>query len=165
VTDWRLPDFNGTEMVKRIRELGVETSVLLCTSDPLALMKEGMWDETRTGMLSKPLVQQTLLRAVAEHLLVVAHLHKQGEGMTSHGSLNISSSVKEYGAKLVTAVDAKDTVKLRDLCGDIRSASGAAGDTNLMRVAENALNILDSKGMDIAQPLLKELIRLTTKAA
>jgi CheY-like chemotaxis protein len=159
VSDWRMPDITGTEMIRRIRELGVETPVILSTSDPLGLMKEGLWDETNTGMVSKPLVQQNLLRAIAEHLLVVGHA-AQPEGQRP-SPLNVSSAVSEYSAKLAALADSTDLANIRETCAGVRSAGAAAGDTNLMRVAENAINILDSKGVETARPLLKELTRLT----
>lgn len=163
VSDWRLPDMTGTELLKRIRELGVETTLLLCTSDPLGMMKEGAWDESKAGIVSKPLVQQTLLRAMAEHLLVAGHTEAPADHRSN--SINMSSTVLEYGAKLVKLLAQPEAAPLRDLCSNIRSAGAAAGDSNLMRVSENAINIMDSKGLDIAKPLLKELVRLTTKAA
>jgi CheY-like chemotaxis protein len=165
VSDWRLPDITGTEMIRRVRELGVETPVILSTSDPLGLMKEGLWDEAHTGMVSKPLVQQNLLRAIAEHLLVVGH-GQQAEPPRS-SSLNVSGNLVEYNTKLNALLEKPVQSELREICAAIRSAGAGSGDNNLMRVAENASNILDAKGVETAKPLLRELLRLTagSKAA
>jgi CheY-like chemotaxis protein len=163
VCDYRLPDMTAIDLVKRIRELGIVTTVLICTGDPLAMMKQGGFDENRTGIVTKPLVQQTLLRAMAEHLLVAG----RGEPNADHrsGGINVSSNVVEYGVKLVAVLDKQDIPALRDICDNLRSAGAAAGDNNLMRLAENASTILGSKGLDFAKPLFKELVRLTNNKA
>lgn len=61
---------SGTSWIAQIRARGVSTPAILMAADPVAAMREGLWEIPNVGLLPKPFTEQQLLRVLAERLLV-----------------------------------------------------------------------------------------------
>lgn len=171
VANWRLPDMKAIEMIEKMREQRVYTPVLVVTSDPVSLMRAGLWDLPNTGMLTKPLTQQNLLRALAERLLIrvadaASDLLDGGTEGQQAMKRALQSQLAEMAQHLDTAAKASDRAALSTLCAQVRVAAPSVGQPHAGEVAERLLALLN-EGKDLAglQAQLNELIAECGRAA
>jgi CheY-like chemotaxis protein len=153
ISDWRLPDMSGTEFVVKLREMGIETPVLIITADPVALMRSGVFDSTNTGMLSKPLNQALLLRAIAERLLIQSETDS-ATGRSAHidrsAGIRLAEAYVEQFHKLADDLEQRatcgDVKALAEICIQIRGSAPACGAPHLARIADQAAQALSLEG-------------------
>ncbi len=152
ICDWRLPDMSGTDFVRRLRESAIETPVLLITADPVSLMKSGIQDITNTSLLTKPLTQQLLLRAIAERLIVQAN-EATDDSNSDQPRLSPSQHVRipegyvEHFLKLADVIDQKaenaDAKGLSEICMQIRGSAPNVGASHLAKLADQTAGLLN----------------------
>lgn len=155
ISDWRLPDMSGTEFVAKLREIAINTPVLIITADPVALIRTGVQEDSRIGLLTKPLTQQVLLRAIAERLLVqgepddAAEESEHGAGLAT---IKIAEAFVEQFHKLADIMDTKasagDAQGLAEVCIQIRGSAPSCGVPQLARIADQAAQALSFEGSE-----------------
>ena len=156
ISDWRLPDMTGTEFVAKLREIAINTPVLIVTADPVALMRTGVQEDPRIGLLTKPLTQQLLLRAVAERLLVQTgndvELDEDKQNTPITAAIRIPEAFVEQFHKLADLMDQKasggDAKALAEVCIQIRGSAPSCGAPQLARIADQAAQALSLEGSE-----------------
>ncbi|MBR4466738.1 MAG: response regulator, partial [Clostridia bacterium] len=69
ILDWKMPDIDGTETIRRIRaEVGADTPVLLISAYDWSDIEDQAKDAGANGFLSKPLFRSTLYDKMSELL-------------------------------------------------------------------------------------------------
>lgn len=164
VADWRLPDGKGTEMIAKIRDSKVMTPVILVTADPVGVMRSGLWDLPNTGLLTKPLSQQQLIRALAERLLIRpadpnSELLEGGGDDHVEIAKALGNQFDQMGEHLAEAVKKNDTNAVLEICMQLRGAAPTLGATQITRLAEAVITQVDAKTeLSASQKQLDELI-------
>lgn len=163
IADWRLPDTTGTELVQKFRSIGVDVPVILVTADPVGLMKSGLWDMPNTGVLTKPLAQTQLLRAIAERLLVNKKDAEAEEADDTAGNpvaSAMSPQFEKFAQTLETALSKQDQKTLIETAMQIRGSAPSCGAHKLGKLADNAMTVLCDAASDKSkhERMVKELI-------
>jgi CheY-like chemotaxis protein len=172
ICDWRLPDMKGTEFIPRLREMKIDVPILLITADPVGLMKEGPWEQPNTSLLTKPLQQNTLLRALAERMLLSSEPTSDEDEKIEATATQLAESMAgqflTIADQLEKALGANDTLALVDACMQIRGSAPALGLAPLAKAAEGAIAGLTSGDASKGQRSVRDLIaacrRLRTAA-
>lgn len=165
IADWRLPDTTGTELVQKFREFGIDVPVILVTADPVGLMKSGLWDMPNTGVLTKPLAQTQLLRAIAERLLVTkkdgenAQDTANDEGGEPAVASAFTAQFEKLANTLETALASSDQKTLIEVAMQIRGSAPSCGAHKLGRLADNTMTVLcDNSDKGRNERMVKDLI-------
>ena len=144
ICDWRLPDIDGITFVRQIRDMELPTPVLLVTADPVGLMRSGIWDIANTGLLTKPLSQQQLMRAIAERLLVStrdpnAELAAKGSNIASiQVNEMFVAQFQQFAEKLQAAASENDIATIVSLAMQIKGSAPSCGANKLALLATQA---------------------------
>lgn len=165
IVDWRLPDTTGTELVGKFRQIGIDVPVIIVTADPVGLMKSGLWDIPNTGVLTKPLAQTQLLRAIAERLLIndkdkQQHTSDEQE-VTGEPAVAtaFTAQFEKLAEKLEKALDSNDQKQLIEIAMQIRGSAPNCGAHKLGKLADQAMTMLcDSSAKAKQEDMVKDLI-------
>jgi CheY-like chemotaxis protein len=163
IADWRLPDTTGTELVQKFRAIGIDIPVILVTADPVGLMKSGLWDLPNTGVLTKPLAQTQLLRAIAERLLVNKKDAREEAADDTEGNpvaSAMSPQFAKFAETLEHALAKHDHRALVETALQIRGSAPSCGAHKLGKLADSAMTVLSNTNADAAthERTVKDLI-------
>ncbi|MFO0830440.1 MAG: response regulator [Phycisphaerales bacterium] len=140
VANWRMKDMQGTEFITRLREQNIDTPALILS--PVPVGPQPGWNSHSTGVLVKPLQQTTLLRAIAERVLL-SHEDDEGTQSEEGQAATIAGSMAEQfhaiADGLEKSLEANDTTALVESCMQVRGSAPALGLTALSRAAEAAV--------------------------
>lgn len=167
LVDARLPDMKGTEMVAKIREMGMETPAILIAADAVGVMKDGLWDLQNVGILTKPMTQDQLLRVLAERLLVGK---KDGESST-HGSGGnkalasaFASQLSRCAMKLEDALNSGESGDALDACLQIKGTAPTLGLSQVADSAEQIATVLAAgESLTTVEKMIRELVEKCRK--
>ena len=176
IVDWQLPDMDGVRFVTKVREMAIETPCLIVTADPVALMRSGMLDAAVAGLLTKPLSQILLLRAIAERLLIKplsARNADSSEGAKEDPNAPKNGKVAEiyvdlFGKLAETiekAIADQDHPKILDKCKEVRGSAPSCGAPHLAKIADHVISTLEhpsgpTQGLRFAKELIVACRRL-----
>ncbi len=146
LSDWRLPDMRGTEMMSQLRQRGVSTPALLVTADPVGLIKDGLYDIPDVGVLAKPITQDQLLRMLAEKLIV----SKDEESLTRFAvdaglRGRLSGEMTELVDKLQKSIDANDLPGCQNIAMQIKGVAPLLGMAETARLTTEVTDEYASK--------------------
>ncbi len=71
LTDYEMPDMNGLALTRALRDLGIETPIILLTSNPAACRTEAGYDQL-ASVLQKPILRADLYRRLNDLYVPVA---------------------------------------------------------------------------------------------
>lgn len=145
ICDWRLPDILGTEVVTRLRAMEVTAPVLMVTSDPIGLMKVGLWELANVSMLTKPFTQEQLLRSLAERLLVAenAPVGDSGPMANSTPIAGVPTElVRPMIDRLELAITSGDAKVAGEMCFQLKGVAPSLGMPLVGKACENALSAI-----------------------
>jgi len=168
--DSQLTDMTGIELLARLREAGVRASAIVLTPDPARTARTPS-PPTDMGVLGKPLAQETLLRAIAERLIVrrdsraassaAPRASRAGapiEGLADH--------LTQCAASLERALAAEDNKGVGDVCLQLRGAAPALGLDDLGVAATRTAGVLLSAPLvGAAGDAVRELAAACRRAA
>lgn len=175
IVDWQLPDMDGVRFVTKVREMAIDTPCLIVTADPVALMRSGMLDASVAGLLTKPLSQILLLRAIAERLLIKPQngRSEQNEGSKEEANAPKNGKVAEIyvdlfgklAETLEKAITDQDHPKILDKCKEVRGSAPSCGAPHLARIADHVISTLEhpsgpAQGLRFAKELIVACRRL-----
>lgn len=69
LADYQMPGMTGVDFAVEVRKLGINTPIIITTSDTSPLTRQKIESVSVNGFLAKPVTQDMLLRAVAEFLV------------------------------------------------------------------------------------------------
>jgi CheY-like chemotaxis protein len=149
-----LPDGPGTKLIEALRGKGVQTPIILTTSDASIIVKQQSDESARaSAYLIKPFSQDQVLRALGEFMLT--------ESVDSDSGGSVYSGLKETDPaysfvpefveelrqtvqKLNAAVEKKDLQTLRRIAVQVRSAAKGLGFQVVGAAADTAANTLNN---------------------
>jgi CheY-like chemotaxis protein len=155
--DFELPGFPNGSFVRRIRDAGFDTSIIVVTADPTAVTRSSLNSLRINAFLAKPFRQEMFLRAIAEFM------SNDSGGKQSTCSLSPDhpnrALVEGYvdqmhaDAKRIAALIEADSVEpLRALMLQIVGSAANYGYEAIGRLAQAAVTSLAST-MNIAESL------------
>ena len=115
---------------------------MLMSADPSAAAVGGAAD---VGLLVTPLVHDTLLRSLAERLLISTHAADKGKAAASTVSSigpELLAELQRTGAALRQASGERNAGKALPLCLMIKGAAGAVGHAGLTAAANKAVTAM-----------------------
>lgn len=148
------------EFTEVLRNRGVQSPVIILTEESCADVITASIAMQIDAVLTKPLRQSLLQRALAEFLL-----HKQrGDGANSPSGSWAGPSPKQemrlLAADLSNAIGSNDTPSCRALVQQIRSLAQRIGMDDLVSVAEGTMQHLSATGS--IEESIRQLLDLTT---
>lgn len=144
---------SGPEFIAKARDSGVRCPVIVMTADKSPEARARIRAVNADGLLLKPLQADTVLRAVAEFLVVRGE--QQGEGNPLYSSLPSSSPMSELADEFVSDLraagdeierlaEAKDIEGIRRRCLRISGAAANLGFEPIAKMATALLTALDA---------------------
>ncbi|MFO0830439.1 MAG: PilZ domain-containing protein [Phycisphaerales bacterium] len=164
VCAWNLADAPGPELVRRLRRGHCAVPVILLAEQPgEANAARSLPDTT---VLIPPLIQRTLLRAIAEHHLAVPH----PPGVDARASIHADARAhfQMIADSLEQAPPMQNDAALREVCAQVRGAAISLGLTRIARCAEAVAGALSSSDSEHTGDAVRSLIgacRLIAQAA
>jgi CheY-like chemotaxis protein len=160
--DADLADMRGAAFVRHLRESGFSTPAIITTSDAMAIMKEGGCDIPSTYLLVKPLTHDSLLRTLAECLLVrdsaeQAAASTDVAALPEHLTSRLRGMVANYARDIWARMQADDVPGALALVGKLRGFAPSLGLTAIGTAADNAM-VLASAPPGEVQRALRTLI-------
>lgn len=150
LSDWRLPDMRGTEMMSQLRMRGVQTPALLVTADPVGLIKDGLYDIPDVGVLAKPITQDQLLRMLAEKLIVSKDEESLAKFAVDSGLTGrLSGEMSELVDKLEAAIAANDGPAAQGLAMQIKGVAPLLGMAETARLTTEVTDEFAAKNGNI----------------
>lgn len=143
-----LPDMDGPDLLKKMRDLGVRVPWITITSDASDEARSRVQTSATNAFLAKPIDQALLLRAVAEYLMIGR------DRTTLHSTLEpddpaialVDAYVDELRAcaqKLDEVLKAEDLKETRRLCLTLKGNAATFGFGEIGRLAETAVEVID----------------------
>lgn len=169
VANWRMKDMQGTEFITRLRDMSIDTPAIVLS--PVPVGPQPGWSAHNTGVLVKPLQQTTLLRALAERVLLKeAHdaASSTNDDPATPMAEGIVQSFHTIADGLEQSLEANDTTALIESCMQVRGSAPALGLSVLSRAAEVAVAACTSGDPAKRNRSVRELIsacRALTPAA
>jgi len=164
VADFHIGEERGTDLVRQLREAGLDMPVIIMTSDKSEARLDDIRDSQASGILSKPITKDRLYQAIAEFL------HADGDGGPLYTSLSerditfpllekFYSDIKKMSHSLEAALRSDD----KDVCIDIsRTLCGTASPLGFDAISELAIiadrQLTQSDALRGAVPELRALI-------
>jgi CheY-like chemotaxis protein len=68
ISDFDMPGMTGVDLIRRVREAGHDTPVIMVTADTSAVTRSSLNELRISAFLAKPFPQEMLLRAIAEFI-------------------------------------------------------------------------------------------------
>lgn len=151
--DFNMPDMDGAKFVEALRATSVQTPVLIASADTSPVTRDRIRGCRASAFVAKPMTSQSLLRAVAEFLLL------GGTGSDGGGVMSSSlpeddprmqfvqefcAEMKKTASVLNKAVEAEDVDGIRRVCFQVKGAAPSMGFDTLAVMAETALKAVDA---------------------
>ncbi|BDC93475.1 response regulator [Treponema bryantii] len=90
ILDWKMPDINGVELTKKIREIaGNDISILLVSAYDWTQIEEDAKQAGVNGFISKPLFRSSLFKKISEVLGLEENITAQEENNSDIADMNI----------------------------------------------------------------------------
>ena len=168
--DYHLADMNGVEVIEHLREEGVNTPVIMVTSDTNSLTKERMSQVQADAFLAKPIKADVLLRAIAEFLVInketdqfVCSLPKDDPNITL--AEEYIDQLHDYANRLEKLITTEDAMAARSICLQIKGTCPTLGFEGIGTLAEEA-EISLAASMSVSESLkqLRPLVAACQRA-
>lgn len=173
LADHALPDMNGIDFVRKIREQGYTQPIVLMTAERDKELRLAAIGAGASEMLFKPIATDLLHRAIAEYLAPDEHLPALGEaqGAAERSKLSaddLSAYVEELGrlaSELGDALEKSDGDAARAHVLELTSTAPQFGFEAVGDQATEVLRLLESAGgISRAASELRLLIRICERA-
>ena len=146
-----LPDMDGPDLLKKMRDMGVQSPWITITSDASDEARARVETSATNAFLAKPIDEALLLRAVAEYLMIGR------DRSTFHSTLEsddpalalVDAYIGELRAcaeKLEAAVKGEDTAEARRVCLTLKGNAATFGFGEIGRLAETVVELVDKTG-------------------
>jgi len=169
--DHAVEDWSGIELLRRLREAGAMTPIVLLSADRWRHVRETAIDAGADDVLMKPVSRELLWQATAEYL---ERRSGEGEDASVHYVVVSAAHVgvelallEEYveelsrlGGEIGAALDGMDTESLRKRALDLHGTANGFGFGAVGRRAEELLTALtkgEEEQVKLAGDLLREL--------
>ena len=170
LTEYNLPDYNGTEFLTMLRQRGVSTPVIVVAGDTSTVTRRLLAGVQADAFLAKPFTQQLLLRAIAEFLVL-----RPGEGMLASTLAPddpgqpladaFVTSLRQHGARLREAIGRGDAGACRQVCLKVAGTAPAVGFARLGRAAAEAAQALEGDAdFEHSAHLVRTLVAICEQA-
>ncbi|MBS0195780.1 MAG: response regulator [Planctomycetes bacterium] len=155
LSDLHLNDRSGVDLAARLRAEGIETPIILATGDVTAEAREALAKRTIDSLISKPLQQQVLLRALAEFMTAgVAPSAMASTLPKDHPNYHLVpafvETLRDFSKQLTEAAAKKDPTACRNIAVRIRGVAPSLGFEYLSRLAGETTKALDADIMSDA---------------
>lgn len=163
ITDYVMPEMNGVELIRAVREAGYDTPVIMVTADTSAVTRVSLNELRISAFLAKPFPQEMLLRAVAEFISMDSGARQTSCSLPAdHPNRGLADGyveqLREIGAKLAKCTDADDPEATRALVLQVAGSAPNFGFEAIGRLATAAAQSLAATGsMQESQPHLRSL--------
>ncbi len=148
IADFQMPGMNGIDFAAEVRKLGVNTPIIITTSDTSPVTRQKIESVSVNGFLAKPVTQDMLLRAVAEFLVAT----KEGTigGTTSLDRDNPNyvlveafiGQIPQFLKRLNDAIAREDDHVARTVAMQLKGLAPTLGFDVLGNVADEAATML-----------------------
>lgn len=153
VCDFTLPDTDGAKLVEDLRAASVQTPVIIASADTSPMTREKIRACRAAAFLCKPMTEETVLRAVAEFLLLGGTGGDGGGVMCS--SLpeddprqqflsEFCQEMKKTSATLAKLIESDDLEAVKRVCFQVKGAAPAMGFESLAGMADAALKAVNA---------------------
>ena len=150
IVDWKMPDMNGVEVVRRIRaEVGRDVSILIISAYDWAEIEDDARAAGVDGFISKPLFRSTLYNKISEVLGIAAD---------EHGAEDDNSDIA--GMRILVAEDNDvnwEIISMLLQMQGIMSERAENGQLAVERMRRAAKGEFDLIFMDIQMPVMNGL--------
>lgn len=159
IVDNALGADRGVDLVKRWREGGVPTPIILVSAEPSDELPRAVADKN-TAFVAKPFNQDKLLRAIGEFLLTTRPAHRvQRESAPDDPIKELTHELGAYADRLAAAIDKKDSAECRAVCLQIRGSAPALGLLELGQAADRAAQLIsDGAAVEELRPKLQPIV-------
>ncbi len=155
IADMNLPEGGGARFVRFLRERGHTCPVVVTSGDHSPAGRRALDQVEADAFLSKPLVQSTLLRAIAEFL--IANRHTMSAAVSTlppeHPEYQavggFAVTLRHAAKKLEDTVRRDDAVTCRLLCQQLSASAGPMGFDAIAKLAAESATSLQ-RTMSIA---------------
>ena len=171
VVDQRLAEFSGPDLVQRMRDEGVKSTIVAVSADDREQIKTQMLEAGSNAFLVKPFTRDAL-KEVVEDLLALPHdaadddepvFSTLADEQTMRPIIaDFVSELGGYMAKLHQANSEEDHKQLLSICQQLKGGGAAIGFEQITASAKQAMEFLDAEERDADQirRTVNELISL-----
>lgn len=153
ICDFQFEDGTGLDFLKRIRESGVRCPVIIMSADRSPEARNAIRKANADGFLAKPLEKDTLLRAMAEFLLVSGN--RTDTATVLYTTLPANSPMRALADEFVGDLRAigdeieqcaknKDIMGIRKRCLRVAGPAPSLGFEQITKLAATLITSLDS---------------------
>lgn len=149
--DFHLPDCDGSEFVRLVREDGIAAPIIMVTSDNSSITRTKVRGSAADAFLAKPLTQDRILRAIAEFLLVDKPAGLLTTSLKSDDPMyglidGFVEQLREIGRELEATLTKDDSQTCFSLCQKVRGNAPVLGFESIGRLAERASEVVARTG-------------------
>lgn len=174
LAEYNLQGMAGPKLVEAIRAKGLQTSMVMLTSDSRQSYKNDKGESRANSYLQMPINQDQLLRGLAEFLLADETNPDAGGPVYStlpsdHPSHQFVADFVDDAKRLVknmkAAITEEDIEAVRRICDGVRNVAAEVGFAMISESAQGALTALDAS-MSVAdsQRQLRSLLSMCMRA-
>lgn len=142
LSDYHLPDGNGAALAEQLRTANINTPVVVTSADVSSNTRETLNQAGIEMFLQKPLRDEVLIRAIAEHLLVGAAnpnaVNASKDPANAHLYQIFAEELVNYRAKLKKCIDDDDAMACYMQCQQIGGTASCLGFDGLAVLANKA---------------------------
>lgn len=153
ICDYQFENGTGLDFLKLACESGLRCPVIIMSADRSPEARNTIRKANADGFLAKPLEKETLLRALAEFLLVTGE--RTDSAASLYSTLPATSPMRALaddfvddlrimGEELDKCVESKDVAGIRKRCLRIAGPAPSLGFESLAKLATNLITSLDS---------------------
>ena len=172
IADYHLEQIDGKPITESLREVGVQTPVILITGDISASTAQRIAKANAQAYLAKPVQQALLLRALAEFLIVDGSRSRLTFACTLSADHPNASLVESFVADLhAFAESIKNTIEKNDVdacltkLAKIKGSAASMGFALIGEMAEKAhTTLVASTSIEESSPILNRLIAACKRA-
>jgi CheY-like chemotaxis protein len=147
--DYDLGEATLVDVVAEMRARGVSTPVIAVTADTSVQTRDRLIAAEASALLSKPMSQDLLLRALAEFLVVGSRAEALRSTLAGDdpNAVLVEAFVqqaRQFGKRLTECIQRDDTATARSICLQIRGSAPMLGFAGLGKLADAAANAVAS---------------------
>ncbi len=144
LTDWLIPEMSGTQFLQELRRQRIDTPAIIMTADPMGLMQEGFASLQNVMLLSKPVQQTQLLRAVAEQLMLLQEAKGKGPQAREAGTVDpkFVPVIEGYADKVGAEIEKEDFATALSLCSNLKANAVSLGAMTVAEACTAAVNAI-----------------------
>lgn len=170
--NFELPDGNGLDLIRAVRQQGVQAPVVLITPDVSRQTRIELRGANCDGVLGKPLTFDRVLRAMAEFLSI-----NRSPSSGDHSSTLSSTSpakdlvpwfveeLRRTAQRLREAVDRDDADECEMICLMLKGAGPQMGFTGMVAIADRAIQMLHlTRSAKESAAVLKDVMNACDRA-